>query len=230
MLAGWHLGLVPALVAAVAGVLWSGYFFYSPFYSYFLARPNEILNLLLFMVVARGDQPSRQLDEAADRARPQARERDERSLRLLAPAGGGALGGRNLSRDRGARRQPGAAQGRSVRRPAAARSDRRRKTRRAASACAPPSPRSGAARTPATTVDDGAGNIWFMRRVSERTPDFGVIAIDLGSVPADKIGGNAPAASTRRWRTPPPRSSGSTSRAPSTKPRCARRPSCCARR
>src|SRR5260370_5680223 len=51
MLAGWHLGLIPALVAAVAGVLWSGYFFYSPFYSYFLARPSEILNLVLFMVV-----------------------------------------------------------------------------------------------------------------------------------------------------------------------------------
>mgnify|MGYP001373336666 FL=1 len=51
MLAGWHLGLIPALVAAVAGVLWSGYFFYSPFYSYFLARPAEILNLTLFMVV-----------------------------------------------------------------------------------------------------------------------------------------------------------------------------------
>src|SRR5215470_8038922 len=52
LLAGWHLGLIPALVAAVAGVLWSGYFFFSPYYSYYLARPNEILNLLLFMVVA----------------------------------------------------------------------------------------------------------------------------------------------------------------------------------
>ena len=52
MLAGWHLGLIPALVAAIAGVLWSGYFFYSPFYSYYLARPSEVLNLVLFMVVA----------------------------------------------------------------------------------------------------------------------------------------------------------------------------------
>ena len=52
LLAGWHLGLVPALVAAVAGVLWSGYFFFSPYYSFYLARPNEILNLVLFMVVA----------------------------------------------------------------------------------------------------------------------------------------------------------------------------------
>src|SRR5712691_11671895 len=52
LLAGWHLGLLPALVAAVAGVLWSGYFFFSPYYSYYLSRPNEILNLVLFMVVA----------------------------------------------------------------------------------------------------------------------------------------------------------------------------------
>src|SRR5919197_825275 len=30
LLAGWHLGLIPALVAAVAGVLFSGYFFFRP--------------------------------------------------------------------------------------------------------------------------------------------------------------------------------------------------------
>jgi two-component system sensor histidine kinase KdpD len=42
---------------------------------------------------------------------------------------------------------------------------------------------------PATTVDDATGNIWLIRRVSERTPDFGIIAIDLGSVPASQIGG-----------------------------------------
>src|SRR5262245_29591020 len=52
LLAGWHLGLIPALAAAVAGVLWSGYLFYSPFYASFVSRPAEILNLVLFMVVA----------------------------------------------------------------------------------------------------------------------------------------------------------------------------------
>src|SRR5256886_15451045 len=52
LLAGWHLGLIPALVAAVAGVLWSGYFFFSPYYTFYLARPNEIVNLVFFMVVA----------------------------------------------------------------------------------------------------------------------------------------------------------------------------------
>ena len=33
-----------------------------------------------------------------------------------------------------------------------------------------------------TTIADSTGNTWLVRRVSQRTPDFGVIAIDLGSV------------------------------------------------
>ena len=41
LLAGWHLGLIPALVAAVAGVLLSGYFFFSPYYSFFVARVSR---------------------------------------------------------------------------------------------------------------------------------------------------------------------------------------------
>jgi two-component system sensor histidine kinase KdpD len=40
-----------------------------------------------------------------------------------------------------------------------------------------------AGRTFATTVDDASGDIWLVRRVSQKNADFGVIAIDLGSVP-----------------------------------------------
>src|SRR5258706_2625522 len=54
LLAGWHLGLIPALVAAVAGVLWSGYFFFSPYYGFYLSRPNQSLNLLFVILDARG--------------------------------------------------------------------------------------------------------------------------------------------------------------------------------
>src|SRR5256886_15730617 len=57
LLAGWHLGLIPALVAAVAGGLWAGYFFFFPYYTFYLARPNEIVTLLLFIVVAGGSRP-----------------------------------------------------------------------------------------------------------------------------------------------------------------------------
>src|SRR5260221_9361435 len=56
LLAGWHLGLIPALVAAVAGVVWSGYFFFLSDYRFFLARPNETLNIVFFLVVARGNK------------------------------------------------------------------------------------------------------------------------------------------------------------------------------
>src|SRR5258708_17667645 len=57
LLAGWHLGLIPALVAAVAGVLWSGYFFFSPYYSFYLSPPHQLLHLLLFIVVAGVTSP-----------------------------------------------------------------------------------------------------------------------------------------------------------------------------
>jgi hypothetical protein len=41
LLAGWHLGLVPALVAAAAGVLAPAQLFFAPYYSFFVARPGE---------------------------------------------------------------------------------------------------------------------------------------------------------------------------------------------
>ena len=55
------------------------------------------------------------------------------------------------------------------------------------SACAPRSARVEQDRRRRRTVDDGAGNIWLVRRVSPKTPDFGVIAIDLGSVPGEAL-------------------------------------------
>ena len=51
MVAGYQFGVIPALVAAVAGVLWSGYLYFAPLYSFHRA-PQEIINLVLFMLVA----------------------------------------------------------------------------------------------------------------------------------------------------------------------------------
>jgi len=45
-------GVVPAIVAAVCGVLASAYFFYPPLYSFRITDPQEIINLLLFIFVA----------------------------------------------------------------------------------------------------------------------------------------------------------------------------------
>ena len=80
-----------------------------------------------------------------------------------------------------------------------------------------------------TTVDDGTGNIWLVWRVSQRTSDFGVIAIDLGSVPANAV-------ADVRQRVDDVLSDAtatlgaSTSPARSTTPRCAPKRNCCAKR
>src|SRR6202790_4234222 len=52
MLAGYQFGVIPALVAAIAGVLLSGYVYFAQLYSFQVASPQEALNLLLFMIVA----------------------------------------------------------------------------------------------------------------------------------------------------------------------------------
>ncbi len=185
LLAGWHLGLVPALVAAVAGVLWSGYFFFSPYYSYYIARPNEILNLVLFMVVA---VVTSHLANSMKRQTELARKREKEMgdlyafSRRLAGASSAAdiyraieehladLVQRNVMLfGRGS-----VGHGRDTLAEVPQRLH-----------CAIADVQDG--RTLATTVDDGAGDIWMIRRVSEENADFGVIAIDLGSVPAAAV-------------------------------------------
>jgi two-component system, OmpR family, sensor histidine kinase KdpD len=185
LLAGWHLGLVPALVAAVAGVLWSGYFFFSPYYSFYLSRPNEILNLVLFMVVA---VVTSHLANSMKRQTEIARKREKEMSDLYAFS-------RRLSAAPSAadiylaieehlanlvQRKVvlfGAGSGGNTN------PDQSGLTQRVHCAIADVQ----AGRTLATTVDDAAGDIWLVRRVSEKTADFGVIAIDLGSVPAGAL-------------------------------------------
>ncbi len=187
LLAGWHLGLVPALVAAVAGVLWSGYFFFAPFYTYFVARPSEILNLVLFMVVAvvtsHLANSMKQQTELARKRENEVSDLYAFSRRLAAAPSAadiyraieehlanlvrrkvvlfGTAGGDNDDAKPAVPAVPG-------------------RVRDAIAAAQRGS-------TLATTVSDATGNIWFIRRVSERAPDFGVIAIDLGSVPEGAI-------------------------------------------
>jgi len=184
MLAGWHLGLIPALVAAVAGVLWSGYFFYSPFYGYFLSRPAEILNLVLFMVVG---VVTSHLANLAKQQAELARKRENEMSDLYA-----------FSRRLAA--APSAAEiylaieeyvANLVRRNVvlyeASNGDGQSDT-----AAVPDEMRATITEIqrgsiPATTIEDNDGNTWFMRRVSPRTPDFGVIAIDLGQAPRNIV-------------------------------------------
>jgi two-component system, OmpR family, sensor histidine kinase KdpD len=182
LLAGWHLGLIPALVAAVAGVLWSGYFFFSPYYSFYLSRPNEILNLLLFMVVA---VVTSHLANSMKRQTEIARKREKEMSDLYAFS-------RRLATTSSAadiylaieEHLANLVQRKVVLFGAGSGSDTKADqgvlTQRVHSAIA--DVQSG--RTFATTVDDASGDIWLVRRVSQKTADFGVIAIDLGSIPA----------------------------------------------
>ena len=180
LLAGWHLGLVPALVAGVAGVLWSGYLFYSPFYNYYVARPGEILNLVLFMVVA---VVTSHLANSMKRQTELARKRENEVSDLYA-----------FSRRLAA--APSAAEiYRAIEEHLAALVQRRvvlfgtgASGAKLDDASVPEPVRAAIADTQrratlATTVGDSTHNIWLVRRVSQRTPDFGVIAIDLGNLP-----------------------------------------------
>ena len=184
LLAGWHLGRVPALVAAAAGVLWSGYFFYSPFYTYFLARPSEILNLVLFMVVALVTShlanSMKQQTELAHKRENQMSDLYAFSRRLAAAPTAADI-------YRAIEEQLATLVQRKVVLFGAADSGA------APDVAGVPEPVRAAiagiqrGSSFATTVGDGSGNIWLVRRVSQRTPDFGVIAIDLGRVPAAAV-------------------------------------------
>jgi two-component system sensor histidine kinase KdpD len=183
LLAGWHLGLVPALVAAVAGVLWSGYFFFSPFYSYYLSRPNEILNLVLFMVVA---VVTSHLANSMKRQTEIARKREFEMSDLYTFS-------RRLSAAQSAEEIYTAIEyhlanivhrnvvlfGPAIR----GRADQRAVPERVRAEIA--EVQRGASL--GTTVTEESGEVWLVRRVSQKSPDVGVIAIDLGSVAPHEV-------------------------------------------
>ena len=52
VIAATRWGIVPAIVAAICGVLASAFFFYPPLYSFRITDPQEVINLILFIFVA----------------------------------------------------------------------------------------------------------------------------------------------------------------------------------
>jgi two-component system, OmpR family, sensor histidine kinase KdpD len=182
MLAGWHLGLVPALVAAVAGVLWSGYWFYAPFYTLYLTRPNEIVNLVLFMIVALVTSHLANLMKLQTEI---ARKRENQMSDLYAFSRRLAAAPTAADIYNAIEEHLAALVQREVILFGTGDAD-------AATDGVPQPVRTTIGNVQhgkvfAITVPDGAGNTWLVRRVSQRTPDFGVIAIDLGTVPAAAV-------------------------------------------
>jgi two-component system sensor histidine kinase KdpD len=52
LIAAMRWGLVPAIVAAICGVIASAFFFFPPLYSLRIKDPHEVINLILFILVA----------------------------------------------------------------------------------------------------------------------------------------------------------------------------------
>ena len=52
VIAATRWGVVPAIVAAICGVLASAFFFFEPLYSFRIHDPQEVINLMLFIFVA----------------------------------------------------------------------------------------------------------------------------------------------------------------------------------
>ena len=176
MLAGYQLGVIPALFAAIAGVVLSGYLFFAQLYSFRVASPQEILNLVLFMVVA---VVVSHLANQAKQHTTIARRREREMSDLYA-----------FSRRLAA--APGAAEIFIAIQDHLAHLVQRRVVLLGAAEPGngddvPENVRREVSRVENVEgleriVDDGKGNNWLIRRVSPKTPDFGVVAVDLGSV------------------------------------------------
>jgi two-component system sensor histidine kinase KdpD len=176
MIAGYQFGVIPALAAAVAGVLMSGYVYFAQLYRFKVAEPQEILNLVLFMVVAVFVS---HLANQAKRHTTIARKREREMTDLYA-----------FSRRLAA--APSAADIFVAIQDHLANLVQRKVVLLGASdtgatEAVPERVREEVTRVEQEecgerTIDDGHGNLWLVRRVSPKTPDFGSVAVDLGAV------------------------------------------------
>jgi two-component system sensor histidine kinase KdpD len=181
MVLGYNFGVIPALIAAIAGVLLSGYLYFAQLYSFQVASPQEALNLVLFMVVA---VVVSQLSSSAKRHTTIARKREREMSDLYAFS-------RRLAAARSApeifvaiqNHLAHLVQRKVVLLGTAEASDADEVPERVRAQVTRVEQDAGLERT----VDDGSGNIWLIRRVSPKTLDFGMVAVDLGSVTGEAL-------------------------------------------
>ncbi len=181
MLLGYNYGVVPALIAAVGGVVLSGFLFFAELYSLRVASPQEALNFLLYVVVAIVIS---HLSSSAKRQTTIARKREQEMGDLYAFS-------RRLSAAQSAAEIFAAIQNHLamlVQRKvillgaadAGEAGDVPERVRQQMT-------RAERDQTTEHIIDDGGGNIWLIRRVSPKTPDFGSIAVDLGSAAGTEL-------------------------------------------
>lgn len=184
VIAATRWGIVPALFAAIAGVLCSAFFFFPPFYSFRIRDPQEVINLLLFIFVAvvvsqLATRLKRQLEIARQR------EIDMRDLYAFSRRLAVAFDVSNIQsaiEDHLATVMQRKVVLFSSAREAVSSSGRRAGVAIPKEVLAEVadfvSPGHDHARV--TTVAASGGEIWLVRAVSPKSPEFGVIAINFG--------------------------------------------------
>jgi len=192
MICATRWGTVPAVIAAVAGFACADFFFYPPLYTFWVDDPRQLLDLVLFLIVAvvTGYLANMMRHQAEIARRHESRMRDLHAFsRRLAQCGSAAdihaaiedHLSRTLRRRAvlvGVMARNGAAG-----KPAGAANSGLEQREAGAIAGAPDTRR-------ASVTGAFPDSLWLVRPVSARTPELGMIAIDLGSEPreaADEI-------------------------------------------
>ena len=189
VIAATKLGIVPGVIAAIAGGGASAFFFYPPIYSFLVQDPQHLIELPLFVFVAIvTGHLATNLKRQAELARR--RETEVQDLyafsRQLAAAHTASdiytairqhltsvIGRRTILFETAPRGGLGATLSNEERVPESVRRETeavigRRKDSRSDS-----------------VVDDGEGHLWLVRPVAGKAEDFGVLAIDLGQQAGD---------------------------------------------
>jgi two-component system, OmpR family, sensor histidine kinase KdpD len=180
MLAGYNLGVFPAIFTAIAGVIISGYLYFAPLYSFQVASPQEVLNLLLFMVIA---VVVSHLSSVAKKNINIARKREQEMTDLYA-----------FSRRLAA--APSATEIFVAIQDHLANLVQRKVVLLGAADAGGDGDVPESVRSAVTRVEHDQGlehiiqdanDTWLIRRVSPKTPDFGLVAVDLGNVSGEEL-------------------------------------------
>jgi two-component system, OmpR family, sensor histidine kinase KdpD len=184
VIAASRWGIVSAVVAALCGVLASAYFFYPPLYSFRIKDPQEVLDLILFIFVA---VVTSQLATRLKRQLEMARQREINLRDLYAFSRRLAVAFDVSDIHAAIEDHLATVMQRKIVLFASARE-----------ATSSSAPRAGVAvpeqvlaevlevasgrrdATTGVTATDNRGEVWLIRAVSPKNPEFGVIAINLG--------------------------------------------------
>src|SRR5215813_15003981 len=185
VIAAMNLGMVPAIIAAIASGAATVFFFYPPIYSFLVEDPQHLVEVLLFGFVASvtgllATNLKRQAD-LARRRETEMRELYAFSRRLVAAHTtsdiytairehlASIIGYPTLLFEIITHGGAGATVSNEGRAPG--------KAKRAAELMVEGHKGSGKG----SVVEDGEGRVWLVRAISGKAEDFGVLAIDLGS-------------------------------------------------